>query len=166
MNSTTTNNMTMTNCDDCAAYPTMTSPTTWGNSLRTLPGWMKSVRRTFTSTVSLTNGLLRLKTFTVWSPTRRLSILREHQPHGCTYWHRHSHAGVRRGYPADNGAAEENAWTKLLKNGHPSLTKIRSRLMSARPRRSLHLRRNAKAKLAEREAKKAQKEAESYGQGC
>ena len=171
MNSTTTNNMTMTNCDDCAACPTMTSPTFTfeANLAQNFAEVVDEIRE---ENIHL-HGLLDQRTVEI-EDLRRMVLERDATIQ--SYENTNLYMG---GVPigtdtlmqeceeailADNGAAEENAWTKAAEEWasepitNKSKVKVTVRKTKKVPTPEEKL---AKAKkLAEREAKKAQKEAE------
>ena len=110
---------------------------------------MISARKTFTSTVSLTNELPRLKTFAVWSSSAMLLSNPTRTP--TSTWTMYlltptlSCRSAKRLSSRTTVLPRKMPGPKLLKNGLLSLSppSLRSRLLSARPRRSLHLRRSS-----------------------
>ena len=171
MNSTTTNNMTMTNSDDCTACPTMTSPT-FAFEANLAQNFAEVVDEIREENIHL-HGLLDQRTVEI-EDLRRMVLERDATIQ--SYENTNLYMG---GVPigtdtlmqeceeailADNGAAEENAWTKAAEEWasepitNKSKVKVTVRKTKKVPTPEEKL---AKAKkLAEREAKKAQKEAE------
>ena len=171
MNSTTTNNMTMTNSDDCTACPTMTSPT-FAFEANLAQNFAEVVDEIREENIHL-HGLLDQRTAEI-EDLRRMVLERdatiqsyentnlytEGVPIGTDTLMQECEEAIL----ADNGAAEENALTKAAEEwaSDPITTKskvkvtVRKTKKVPTPEEKL-----AKAKkLAEREAKKAQKEAE------
>ena len=171
MNSTTTNNMTMTNSDDCTACPTMTSPT-FAFEANLAQNFAEVVDEIREENIHL-HGLLDQRTAEI-EDLRRMVLERdatiqsyentnlytEGVPIGTDTLMQECEEAIL----ADNGAAEENAWTKAAEEWasepitNKSKVKVTVRKTKKVPTPEEKL---AKAKkLAEREAKKAQKEAE------
>ena len=171
MNSTTTNNMTMTNSDDCTACPTMTSPT-FAFEANLAQNFAEVVDEIREENIHL-HGLLDQRTVEI-EDLRRMVLERdatiqsyentnlymEGVPIGTDTLMQECEEAIL----ADNGAAEENAWTKAAEEWasepitNKSKVKVTVRKTKKVPTPEEKL---AKAKkLAEREAKKAQKEAE------
>ena len=171
MNSTTTNNMTMTNSDDCTACPTMTSPT-FAFEANLAQNFAEVVDEIREENIHL-HGLLDQRTAEI-EDLRRMVLERDATIQSYENTNLYTE-GVPIGTDtlmqeceevilADNGAAEENALTKAAEEwaSDPITTKskvkvtVRKTKKVPTPEEKL-----AKAKkLAEREAKKAQKEAE------
>ena len=171
MNSTTTNNMTMTNCDDCAACPTMTSPT-YAFEANLAQNFAEVVDDIREENIHL-HGLLDQRTAEI-EDLRRMVLERDAtiQSYENTNLYMDDvpidtdtlMQECEEAILADNGAAEENAWTKAAEEwaSEPISTKskvkvtVRKTKKVPTPEEKL-----AKTKkLAAREAKKAQKEAE------
>ena len=161
----------MTNCDDCAACPTMTSPTFAfeANLAQNFAGVVDEIRE---ENIHL-HGLLDQRTAEIEDLHRmvleRDATIRSYEntnlymggvPIGTDTLMQECEEAIL----ADNGAAEENAWTKAAEEwasepiNNKSKVKVNVRKTKKVPTPEEKL---AKAKkLAEREAKKAQKEAE------
>ena len=164
-------NSTMTNCDDCTACPTMTSPT-FAFEANLAQNFAEVVDEIREENIHL-HGLLDQRTAEI-EDLRRMVLERDATIQ--SYENTNLYMG---GVPigtdtlmqeceeailADNGAAEENAWTKAAEEWasepitNKSKVKVTVRKTKKVPTPEEKL---AKAKkLAEREAKKAQKEAE------
>ena len=171
MNSTMTNNMTMTNCDDCPTCPTMTSPT-FPFEANLAQNFAEVVDEIREENIHL-HGLLDQRTAEI-EDLRRMVLERDATIQSYENTNLYTE-GVPIGTDtlmqeceevilADNGAAEENAWTKAAEEWasepitNKSKVKVTVRKTKKVPTPEEKL---AKAKkLAEREAKKAQKEAE------
>ena len=171
MNSTTTNNMTMTNCDDCAACPTMTSPT-YAFEANLAQNFAEVVDDIREENIHL-HGLLDQRTAEI-EDLRRMVLERDAtiQSYENTNLYMDDvpidtdtlMQECEEAILADNGAAEENAWTKAAEEWasepitNKSKVKVTVRKTKKVPTPEEKLAKTKK--LAEREAKKAQKEAE------
>ena len=170
MNSTTTNK-TMTNCDDCTACPTMTSPT-FAFEANLAQNFAEVVDEIREENIHL-HGLLDQRTAEI-EDLRRMVLERDATIQSYENTNLYM-SGVPIGTDtlmqeceeailADNGAAEENAWTKAAEEwasepiNNKSKVKITVRKTKKVPTPEEKLAKTKK--LAERESKKAQKEAE------
>ena len=171
MNSTTTNNMTMTNSDDCTACPTMTSPT-FAFEANLAQNFAEVVDEIREENIHL-HGLLDQRTAEI--EDLRLMVL-ERDATIQSYENTNLYTGCvplgtdtlmqecEEAILADNGAAEENAWTKAAEEwaSEPITNKSKVKVTVHKTKKvPTPEEKLAKTKkLAEREAKKAQKEAE------
>ena len=171
MNSTTTNNMTMTNCDDCAACPTMTSPTfTFETNLaQNFAEVVDEIREENfhlhelldqrTAEIEDLRRMVLERDATIQS-YENTNLYMDGVPIGTDTLMQECEEAIL----ADNGAAEENAWIKAAEEWasvpitNKSKVKVTVRKTKKVPTPEEMLAKTKK--LAARESKKAQKEAE------
>ena len=171
MNSTTTNNMTMTNCDDCAACPTMTSPTfTFETNLaQNFAEVVDEIREENfhlhelldqrTAEIEDLRRMVLERDATIQS-YENTNLYMDGVPIGTDTLMQECEEAIL----ADNGAAEENSWIKAAEEWasvpitNKSKVKVTVRKTKKVPTPEEKLAKTKK--LAARESKKAQKEAE------
>ena len=171
MNSTTTNNMTMTNCDDCAACPTMTSPTFTleTNLAQNFAEVVDEIREENfhlhelldqrTAEIEDLRRMVLERDATIQS-YENTNLYMDGVPIGTDTLMQECEEAIL----ADNGAAEENAWIKAAEEwasvpiSKKSKVKVTVRKTKKVPTPEEKLAKTKK--LAARESKKAQKEAE------
>ena len=171
MNSTTTNNMTMTNCDDCAACPTMTSPTFTfeANLAQNFAEVVDEIREENfhlhelldqrTAEIEDLRRMVLERDATIQS-YENTNLYMDGVPIGTDTLMQECEEAIL----ADNGAAEENAWIKAAEEWASvpitNKTKVKVTVRKTKKVPTPEEKLAKTKKLAARESKKAQKEAE------